>query len=121
MKKIFASIFAMLSLGFAAPAFAQDSASPSFPGGDEALSAFIAENMHYPAIAADNGIEGTVDVAFTVKTDGSIGAIKIVRMIDPDLEQEAIRIVKIMPAWIPAQKAGKPVEAPAAVKIPFRL
>lgn len=119
MKKIFSILFALMA--FALPSMAQQDSAPSFPGGDEALAAFIAENMHYPSIAEENGIEGTVDVAFTVKADGAIGAIKIVRMIDPDLEQEAIRIVKIMPAWIPAKKSGTPVDAPASVKIPFRL
>lgn len=62
-----------------------------------------------------------VTVQFTVNTDGSIGSIKIVRMVDPDLEQEAIRIVKKMPAWIPADKDGSPVESTAEVAVPFVL
>lgn len=95
--------------------------TPAFPGGDEALQAYLTENMQYPAIARSNGIEGVVEVSFTVKADGSIGAIKISRMIDPELEAEAIRLVKKMPAWIPADKGGKAVDSEAMLKIPFIL
>lgn len=92
--------------------------TPEFPGGKTALDKYLKENMKYPQTAIDNGIEGDVDVSFTVKADGSIGAIKIVRMVDPDLEQEAIRLVKQMPAWIPADG---PTDAPAKVTISFLL
>lgn len=94
---------------------------PEYPGGKEALDNYISTNLKYPQTAIDNGIEGVVDVAFLVKTDGSIGAIKIVRMVDPDLESEAIRLVKGMPAWIPADKNGQPVDAQAQVEINFVL
>lgn len=109
----------LAGLGMSVAAFA--ASTPQYPGGTEAMNAFIAENMKYPASAQANGIEGTVDVAFTVKPDGSIGAIKIVRMIDPDLEAEAIRLVKSMPAWVPADKNGTPVESQALVQINFVL
>lgn len=114
-KAILSAIFAVAS--FAALA----GATPTYPGGEEALNTYLTENMKYPQMAIDNGIEGTVEVSFTVKSDGSIGAIKIVRMVDPDLEQEAIRLVKGMPAWTPADKDGNPVDAPATVKIVFTL
>lgn len=93
----------------------------SFPGGKEALEKYISTNMKYPAAAKQNGIEGIVTVAFTVKTDGTIGSIKIVRMIDPDLEQEAIRLVKNMPKWQPAYDNGNPVDSSEEVPIPFLL
>lgn len=102
-----------------ASAFAAD--KPEFPGGKAALDKYISTNLKYPQSAIDNGIEGVVDVAFIVHTDGSIGTIKIVRMVDPDLESEAIRLVKGMPAWVPADKNGTPVEAPAQVDINFVL
>ncbi len=66
-------------------------------------------------------MEASVNVGFIVQTDGSIGSIKIIRMVDPDLEQEAIRLVKNMPAWTPADKDGTPVDAPAEVAVPFVL
>lgn len=109
----------MACAGICSGAFAAD--TPSFPGGAEALNKFITENLHYPQISKDMGVEGVVNVQFCVMPDGSIGSIKIVRMIDPDLEQEAIRIVKKMPAWIPADKDGTPVEAAATVSVPFVL
>lgn len=94
---------------------------PSYPGGDEAMKKFITTTLIYPATAMENGVEGVVNVAFTVNPDGSIAAVKIVRMIDPDLEKEAIRIVKKMPAWIPADKEGVAIEAPVTIAIPFTL
>ena len=77
------------------------------------------EHLKYPEMARENGVEGVVDVKFTVKADGTIGNIKIARMVDPDLESEAIRLVKNMPKWQPADKDGKPVDAPASVKVNF--
>lgn len=94
---------------------------PSFPGGDEALQKFLTENIHYPEPALENGIEGVVTIDFLVKADGSIGETKIVRMIDPDLEDEAVRIVKSMPKWNPGIYNGKPVDSWFRVPIKFRL
>lgn len=94
---------------------------PQYPGGESALNTYISQNMQYPAIAIQNGIEGVVTVEFTVRPDGSVGTIKIVRMIDPDLEQEAIRLVKNMPAWTPAERNGTPVEANVTIPITFTL
>ena len=88
-------------------------------GGDKAQAEFIGKTLVYPAAAAENGVEGVVVVSFTVKTDGTIGNIKVKRMVDPDLEAEAIRVVKKMPAWIPASKDGKAVESTA--EVPFRF
>lgn len=116
MKKILPLVATALIAG---NAYAAD--APSFPGGDEALQKYIQSSIVYPAAAQENGIEGVVPVAFTVNADGSIGAIKIVRMVDPDLEKEAIRIVKNMPAWIPADNGGTPVAAPARVDVRFIL
>lgn len=93
----------------------------SFPGGEEAQTAFIAKTLVYPQQAKDNGIEGVVMIMFTVKTDGSIGNIKVKRMVDPDLEAEAIRVVKKMPAWTPATKDGTAVESTAEIPFTFSL
>ena len=94
---------------------------PEFPGGAEALDNYITSNMKYPASAKANGIEGVVDVAFVVKADGTIGSIKIVRMVDPDLEAEAIRLIKGMPNWLPADENGTPVDSQTQVGINFVL
>ena len=117
MKKLLMTLGAALLIGGAAYAGPE----PEYPGGKEALAKYISTNMKYPQTAIDNGIEGVVDVAFTVKADGSIGNIKIVRMLDPDLELEATRLIKNMPAWTPADKNGQPVDAQTQVEINFVL
>ena len=94
---------------------------PTFPGGDAALKKYISDNTVYPENAKENGVEGIVSVGFIVNTDGSLSQIKVIKLIDPDLEKEAIRVVGIMPAWIPAEKDGTPIEAPSKVDIPFIL
>ena len=112
----------MSLLMLAGVSFASSAADvPTFPGGQEALDKYITDNLKYPEAAKENGVEGIVNVGFIVKIDGSIGSIKIIRMVDPDLEQEAIRLVKNMPAWTPADKDGSPVDAPAEVSVPFVL
>ncbi|MCH5226931.1 MAG: energy transducer TonB [Muribaculaceae bacterium] len=116
MKKIFTL---GLLLGASLMAVADD--QPKFPGGEEALKKYVEENTRYPEVAKENGIEGIVVVGFLVNTDGSLQQFKIVRFIDPDLENEAVRVVKGMPAWIPAEKDGTPIEAPSKVEVPFIL
>ena len=116
MKKIYTLIAAAF---MASAAMAADVAS--YPGGDKAMQTFITENMKYPAPAIENGVEGVVTLRLTINPDGTIGAIKILRMVDPDLEQEAIRIAKKMPAWTPADKDGAPVESTVDVPIRFNL
>lgn len=109
----------LFAAGMALTAMA-DSA-PAYPGGDAALKSYFSENMKYPAVAKDNGIEGVVTVEFVVNADGSIGQIKIARMLDPDLEQEAIRLVKTMPKWTPAEKGGAPVAQSVTLPVEFTL
>ncbi len=116
MKKVYSLLAASaLALG----AFAAE--TPVYPGGEEAMEKFITENMQYPAPAIENGVEGVVTLHVTINPDGTVGAIKIVRMIDPDLEQEAIRIVKKMPAWTPADKDGTPVVGFVDIPVKFEL
>ena len=117
MKKLFlaSALFAAAFLS----ARADD--KPSFPGGEEALKNYLTQNTRYPAIAKENGVEGIVAVGFIVMPDGSLREIKVIRFIDPDLENEAIRVVTAMPAWIPAEKDGTPIEAPSKVDVPFIL
>ncbi|MDE5887241.1 MAG: energy transducer TonB [Muribaculaceae bacterium] len=117
MKKIILTFGMLAGLFFGANA----GDKPEFPGGDAALKSYIEKNMQYPSHAKENGVEGIVNVQFTVFPDGTIGTIKIMRMVDPDLEQEAIRLVKTMPAWTPADKDGAPVEATAQIAVPFVL
>lgn len=117
LKKAILTLIAALGLSAGAAA-----ATPAtFPGGQTAQDEYFATNMKYPQTAKDNGIEGVVCVLFTVKADGSIGNIKIKRMVDPDLEGEAIRLVKTMPTWTPANDNGTPIESTAEVNVNFVL
>lgn len=118
MKKII-TLMVMIA-GFFGIASAQE-VKATFPGGDEALNNYISTTIQYPEAAKANGIEGIVGVTFVVKTDGGIGNIKIRRMVDPDLESEAIRVVKGMPKWTPASQNGTPVESEVEVNVPFTL
>ena len=117
MKKKF-----VISLAFALGLLAAKAADvPTYPGGEKALNDYLSENTVYPQEAKENGVEGIVTVGFIVAPDGSLQQIKVMKAIDPDLENEAIRVVSGMPAWIPAQKDGAPIEAPSKVEVPFIL
>ena len=98
-----------------------DTIPAAFPGGREAMSEYIRTNMRYPQAAMRNGIEGVVNVRFMVFPDGRLDSIGIVRLVDPDLEAESIRLVKAMPAWTPASVGGKPVTTESTVQVTFTL
>ncbi|MBD5236271.1 MAG: energy transducer TonB [Bacteroidales bacterium] len=98
---------------------AAETTSPSYPGGETAMTSFIAANLHYPEYAKENGIEGVIPVGFVVKKDGTLADVKVLRYLDPDMEAEAIRVVTLMPKWTPALQDGTPIDAPATVEIKF--
>ena len=77
---------------------------PQFPGGDAELYKFISQNLNYPAMAIENGVQGKVIVQFVVTKDGSIGNVKVVRSVDRDLDNEAIRVCKKLPKFIPGKQ-----------------
>ena len=95
---------------------------PSFPGGDAALMKFISDNVRYPAIAQENGIQGRAICQFTVEKDGSITDIQILRSAgDETLDKEAKRVIKSMPKWSPGKQRGKAVRVSYTIPINFRL
>ncbi|WP_308261166.1 energy transducer TonB [Prevotella sp.] len=94
---------------------------PSFPGGTNALNTFIASNLKYPIAAAENGIQRRVIVKFIVEKDGSISNVEVDRSVDPSLDNEAMRVVKAMPKWIPGQINGKAVKVECSHPFVFRL
>jgi len=94
---------------------------PSFPGGQEAMVQFLISNIVYPAVAKEKGIQGKVYVSFTVKKDGSIADVKVIRSVNPLLDAEAERVIKSMPKWIPGADGDKPVDAEMTLPIDFRL
>ncbi len=94
---------------------------PTFPGGDGELMKYLNKNLSYPTLAAENGIQGTVLLQFVVQKDGSIGEVKVVRPRDPDLDKEAVRVVKGMPKFIPGRMNGQPVNVWFTLPVRFKL
>ena len=95
---------------------------PEFPGGQQALFKYLAENVKYPFIAQENGIQGRVICQFVVNKDGSIVDVVAVRSSgEPSLDKEAIRVIKSMPKWKPGKQRGKPVRVKYTVPVNFRL
>jgi protein TonB len=94
---------------------------PEFPGGDKALLNFLSKSVHYPEIAAANHIEGKVYVSFTVDVDGSIKDIRISRSVDTALDNEAKRVVGMMPRWKPGKQAGRNVKVNYTLPVNFVL
>ena len=95
---------------------------PSFPGGDAGLIDFLRKNIRYPQAAADNNIEGKVVVQFVVTKTGRVGDVKVVRSVDPDLDCEAVRVCKALPAFTPGRNAeGKPVNVWYTLPVQFKL
>jgi len=92
-----------------------------FPGGKNKLMEYLIGNIKYPEEAANKSIEGTVLVKFVVKKDGYVDNINVLRGVDPILDEEAIRVVKNMPKWIPAQNAGKDVASYFTLPIRFSI
>jgi protein TonB len=94
---------------------------PQFPGGDVALMKWLQENISYPAIAAEQGIQGRVVLRFVVKPDGSVDDVEVQKGLDPSLDKEAVRVVKKMPKWIPGKQNGNPVYVYYSLPVVFRL
>ena len=94
---------------------------PMYPGGDAALMGYLRDNIKYPTVAAENGVQGRVVVGFVVERDGSITDVNILRGVDPSLDREAMRVVKSMPRWNPGKQNGSAVRVKYQVPVSFRL
>ncbi len=95
---------------------------PDFQGGgQDAFRRWISENLRYPQIAAENGIQGRVFVQFVVNTDGTVSDATVVRGVDPSLDREAIRVVMASPKWTPGRQRGQPVRVAFTFPINFVL
>ncbi len=95
--------------------------NPEFPGGIEALYSFLGKNIIYPSGAKEAGIQGRVVCQFTINKDGSIVDVDIFNSVDPDLDAEAIRVIKLMTKWKPGQQAGRNVRVRYTLPIEFRI
>ena len=94
---------------------------PSFPGGLEELYKWIDNNVQYPAVARENGIEGRVILKFIVEKDGSLSDSTVIHSVHPMVDREALRLVGQMPKWNPGRRAGVPVRVRYCLPIKFKL
>lgn len=94
---------------------------PEFPGGMVEMMKWITRTLHYPYAAQKQKIEGRVLVTFIINRDGSIANIKVVKSVHPLLDNEAKRVVKLMPHWKPGIEDGKPCRTMFAIPIEFKL
>ena len=94
---------------------------PEFPGGENGLFKFIQENVQYPEQAKKDSISGKVFVSFVVSKTGEVKDVAVLRGVRPDLDNEAIRVVKAMPKWKPGMDKGKAVNVQYNLPIKFNL
>jgi periplasmic protein TonB len=95
--------------------------APEFVNGLKAMYQFLGDNIKYPAVARENNIEGTVYVGFVVGKDGAIRDVKVKRGIGGGCNEEAIRVVELMPKWNAGKQNGKPVSVSYTIPIKFKL
>ncbi len=94
---------------------------PEFPGGQEKLMEFLAKNLHYPQFAEEKGIQGRCIIEFVINKDGSVVEPKIVRSLETHCDNEAMRVIKLMPKWKPGKQKGNPVRVKFRIPVQFGL
>lgn len=131
--KIF--LFALCFLGISQMAFAQEaldstdkiyeieevSEEPKFPGGADAMRPFIGKNIRYTEAALKKRLQGTVYIQFVIEVDGTVNHVEIVSDIGGGLGEEAARVVRKMPKWIPGKLNDIPVRVRMEIPVKFRL
>lgn len=94
---------------------------PEFPGGQEAMFAYIGKELKYPEQAVEEGIEGVVFISFVVEKDGSITHVSVLRGIGGGCNEEAVRVVSAMPNWKPGKQRGEAVRVKYNLPIRYKL
>ncbi|MDD3742244.1 MAG: energy transducer TonB [Lentimicrobiaceae bacterium] len=94
---------------------------PDFPGGETALMQYLYNNIDYPAEARENNITGTVYITFVVEKDGSISGVAALREVSGGCTEEALRVIRSMPCWIPGKQRGIPVRVRVNIPVKFKL
>lgn len=96
-----------------------------FPGGNNNMIQWLSENMKYPKEGLKERIEGLVMIRFVVDSEGKVKNPEVIRSLNPIMDQEALRVISLMPDWIPAEYKGKKVamyyNLPIRFKVPNRL
>jgi len=96
-------------------------ADAEYPGGEKARMEFLSKNIRYPTMARESGIQGRVHVTFVVEKDGSVTDVVVTRGIGGGCDEEAVRVVRLMPKWIPGKQRNKPVRVQFNLPIKFTL
>lgn len=94
---------------------------PTYPGGRPAWEKYLRENLRYPAEAQTEQVQGTVYVAFIIRPDGSVDNPQVVKGIGHGCDEEALRLVREMPNWIPGKQGGQPVSVRYSLPVSFFL
>lgn len=94
---------------------------PEFPGGMRAMLDFIEKNIRYPEVARKNGIQGRVIVGVVIDENGSVINLTVLRGIDPHLDKEALRVIRLMPKWQPGTQEGKALKVKYTIPVSFKL
>lgn len=94
---------------------------PEFPTGEEGLGRFLSEFIQYPVRAKQEGIQGRILCAFIVRKDGTISNLEIVNGLDNELDNEALRVLSMMPKWTPGENNNKPVSVKCILPIDFKI
>ena len=94
---------------------------PVFPGGEKELLYFISRNLHYPVVAQENGVQGTVVLRFVITKEGKVDKIAIIRSLSVETDREAYRVVAAMPDWTPGKQEGEAVNVYYTLPIKYRL
>lgn len=94
---------------------------PSYPGGDAARMKYLQDNINYPQMARESGIQGIVYATFVVEPNGSVSDVRIMRGIGGGCDEEAVRVIKSMPKWNAGMQRGKPVRVQFTMPIKFTL
>lgn len=95
---------------------------PKFKGGDaNDFSKWVNSRLNYPEVAKENGVQGRVTLQFTVNVDGSVSNVKVLRGVDPSLDQEAVRVVSSSPKWTPGKQRDRAVKVSYTFPVIFQL
>jgi len=98
-----------------------DDVMPQFPGGDSALIKWLYTNIQYPKEAVEKGIQGRVTIRFVITSDGSVENAVVQKSLDSACDEEALRVVKMMPKWIPEERSGEPRPVYYSLPVTFKL
>ena len=94
---------------------------PQFPGGPKELMAFLGTNIRYPVAAQEAGVQGRVICQFVITKEGKVADIKVLRSVSPEIDEEAVRVIKAMPTWTPGKQDGQAVNVRYTLPVTFKL